>query len=147
MRVVLIKEVKGLGKANDVVDVSTGYAKNFLFKKQLAMEATPANMNIVKTRRKAESAKSEHELEEAREIAARIEGMSLTIPVKCGEGGRLYGAVTAIDIAASLKKEGVRIDKRNVNIDHPIKNLGDYKIDIRLHPEVTATLAVQIVAM
>lgn len=147
MKVVLIKDVKGLGKANDVVEVSNGYAHNFLFKRQLAMEATPANMNIVKTRRQAESAKSEHRLDDAREIAAKIKEMSLEIPVKCGESGRLYGAVTAIDIAAALKKEGIRIDKRSINIEQPIKNLGDYRIDIRLHSEVTATLAVTISAI
>lgn len=144
MKVVLVEEVKGLGKVNDVVEVSSGYANNFLFKKHLAMEATPANMNIVKTRRKAESAKSAHELEEAREIEAKISGMTLDIPVKCGESGRLYGAVTAIDIAAALKKKGIRIDKRSINIEQPIKNLGDHKINIRLHPEVSATLAVKI---
>ncbi len=146
MKVILLKEVKGLGKPDDIVEVSAGYARNFLFRQQLALEATPANLNVVKTRKGAEKKKQERELEQARAIAAQIEGQVFTIPMKSGEAGRLYGSLTAMDIADALAKEGYKIDRRGVQIDGSIRTLGEYGVEIRLHTEVNVKVKIHLIA-
>ncbi len=146
MKVILLKEVKGLGKPDDIVNVHDGYARNCLFKQQLALEATPANMNEVKLRKQAEQAKLARELDEARKTAAQINGRMFTLPMKCGDGGRLYGALTTMDIAAALEKAGFKVDKRGITIKTPVKTLGDYEVDIRLHAEVTAKISIRVTA-
>ena len=146
MKVVLIQDVKNLGKVDDIVNVNDGYARNFLFRKQLALEATPENLNTVKTRKKAEAAKNQKALKEAQDIAEKLKGKVFELPVKCGEGGRLYGAITAMDVAQALAAAGFKVDKRGIQISQPIKSLGDYTIDVRLHSEVTFPLKIKIVA-
>jgi large subunit ribosomal protein L9 len=136
MKVVLIKEVKKLGRPDDIVEVSDGYARNFLLKNGLALEATPDNLNIVKTRKKAESAKNQRALESSQATAEALKDKVFDLPVKCGEGGRLYGAVTAMDIAQALADAGYAVDKRGIQIQQPIKSLGDYTVDVRLQAEV-----------
>ena len=147
MKVILIKEVKGLGKPDDIVTVHDGYARNFLFKQELALEATPANLNSVKIKKQAGLAKLNRELTEARETAVRINGQLIVLPMKCGEGGRLYGALTTMDIAAALEKAGHKVDKRGITIRTPVRTLGDYEVDIRLHAEVTAKVSIRVVAI
>jgi len=146
MKVILLKEVKDLGKTDDIIEVHDGYARNFLFKQQLALEATPANLNVVKTRKKAEAARLARELENARELSAQLNGRKITLPMKCGEGGRLYGAVTTMDIAGALEKAGFKVDKRGITIRQPVKTLGEYEVDIRLHAEVSVKALIQVVA-
>ncbi len=146
MKVVLIKEVKKLGRPDDIVEVSDGYARNFLLKNGLALEATPDNLNIVKTRKKAESAKNQRALESSQATAEALRDKVFDLPVKCGEGGRLYGAVTAMDIAQALADAGYAIDKRGIQIQQPIKSLGDYTVDVRLQAEVIFPLKIRVVA-
>ncbi|MDD2579124.1 MAG: 50S ribosomal protein L9 [Eubacteriales bacterium] len=146
MKVVLIKEVKKLGRPDDIVEVSDGYARNFLLKNGLALEATPDNLNIVKTRKKAESAKNQRALESSQATAEALKDKVFDLPVKCGEGGRLYGAVTAMDIAQALADAGYAIDKRGIQIQQPIKSLGDYTVDVRLQAEVIFPLKIRVVA-
>lgn len=146
MKVVLIKEVKKVGKVDDIVEVSDGYARNFLIKKGMALEATPDNLNMVKTRKKAEAAKSQQALEQAQETAEKLKEEVVSIPVKCGEGGRLYGAVTAIDVAKALAENDYDVDKRAIQIRQPIKSLGEHTIEVRLHPKVTFPLKVYVVS-
>ena len=146
MKVILLQEVKGLGKPDDIVNVNDGYARNFLFRKALALEATPANLNTVKTRKQAEKSRQDRALAEARETAGRIDGQLFTIPIKCGEGGRLYGSLTSMDIAEALQKAGHRVDKRGISIQSPVKTLGDYDVDIRLHAEVSVRIRIRLVA-
>ncbi|MGI6334248.1 MAG: 50S ribosomal protein L9 [Saccharofermentanales bacterium] len=146
MKVILLKDVKDLGKADDIVNVSDGYARNYLFRQKLALEATPANLNTVKTRKNAERARQARELEEARQVAAKINNEVVTLPVKCGEGGRLYGAVTAMDVADALAAAGYRVDKRGIQIPQAIKALGEYEVDVRLYTDVTATIKLNVVA-
>ncbi|MDD4462005.1 MAG: 50S ribosomal protein L9 [Eubacteriales bacterium] len=146
MKVVLIKEVKKLGRPDDIVEVSDGYARNFLLKNGLALEATPDNLNIVKTRKKAESAKNQRALESSQATAEALKDKVFDLPVKCGEGGRLYGAVTAMDIAQALADAGYAVDKRGIQIQQPIKSLGDYTVDVRLQAEVIFPLKIRVVA-
>ena len=146
MKVVLIKEVKKLGRPDDIVEVSDGYARNFLLKNGLALEATPDNLNIVKTRKKAESAKNQRALESSQATAEALKDKVFDLPVKCGEGGRLYGAVTAMDIAQALADAGYAVDKRGIQIQQPIKILGDYTVDVRLQAEVIFPLKIRVVA-
>ncbi|NLW11413.1 MAG: 50S ribosomal protein L9 [Clostridiaceae bacterium] len=147
MKVILLQDVKGHGKADDIVEVNDGYARNFLFKKNLALEATPANLNSVRNKKKAEAAKAERELEDAREVGARLKDQIFTLQVKCGEGGRLYGAITSMDIAAVLEKAGYSVDKRNITIKTQIKNLGDFEADVKLHPKVTVKIGIKVTSL
>lgn len=146
MKVILLKDVKDLGKTDDIVEVNDGYARNFLFKTKLALEATPANLNSVKNRTKADLARQTRELAESREMAKKLNEQVIPMSVKCGEGGRLYGAVTAMDVAAALAKAGFKVDKRNITIQSAVKALGDYEVDVRLHTEVTAKIKIRVVA-
>ena len=145
MKVILLSDVKNVGKANDVVNVSDGYARNFLFKKGLAKEVNSANLNEVKLQT---GAKAEHErraLLAAQEAKKILDGKMFTVVARGGADGRLYGAVTAQDISESLKKEGFDIDKKKVVISNPIKNTGIFKTRVKLHPQVSADLNVEVV--
>lgn len=146
MRVILLQDVKGLGKADQIVEVNDGYANNFLLKRKLAVEATPAHLNSVKNRRDAQSAKAARELAAAQEIAARIDKQVVEMPIKAGEGGRLYGAVTAMDVATAMEKAGYAVDRRGISIPSPIKTLGEHTVDIRLHAGVSVSVVVRVVA-
>ncbi|MDW7655636.1 MAG: 50S ribosomal protein L9 [Bacillota bacterium] len=146
MKVILLQEVKGLGKPDDIVKVNDGYARNFLFHKQLALEATPANLNIVKTRKTAEKTRHDRELAEARTTAEKIDGQLFTMPIKCGEGGRLYGSLTTMDIADALNKAGHKVDKRGIVIQSPVKTLGDYDVDVKLHADIIAKIKIRLTA-
>jgi large subunit ribosomal protein L9 len=146
MKVILLKDVKGLGKTDDIVDVHDGYARNFLFHQQLALEASPANLNSIKNRKQAETARQGRELAEAREIASRISGRVIDVPVRCGDGGRLYGTVTAMDVAGALATAGFKVDKRGITIHQAIKTLGEYDVDIKLHTDVAAKFRINVIA-
>jgi len=146
MKVILLKDVKDLGKIDDIIEVNDGYARNFLFRQKLALEATPANLNSVKNRKNAEHARAARELDEARQTASKINGQTYALPVKCGDGGRLYGAVTAMDIAAALGKAGFKVDKRGITIHQAIKTLGDYDVDVKLHTDVIAKIQIRVIA-
>ncbi len=144
MQVILLSDVKGLGKANDVVNVSDGYARNFLFKKKLAKETTASNLNEVKLQT---GAKAEHErraLAAAQELKGKLDGQTFTIKAKGGEGGKLYGAVTAADIADALTAAGFDTDKKQVVLSGPIKAAGVFSARIKLHPKVSAEVNVDV---
>lgn len=144
MKVILLKEVKGLGKIDDIVDVSDGYARNMLFKKNLALEATPANLNTIRLRKGSQAEKARRELEEAKVTGKTLDGKHFTVLVKSGEGGRLYGAVTAMDVSAALEKAGYSVDKKNIVIKNPIKAVGVYEISLKLHTEVSVTVMIDV---
>lgn len=146
MQVILLSDVKGLGKANDVVNVSDGYARNFLFKKKLAKETSASNLNEVKLQT---GAKAEHErraLIAAQELKAKLDNQTFAVKAKGGEGGKLYGAVTAADIADALVKAGYEIEKKQVVLSGPIKNVGLFGVRIKLHPKVSAEVTVDVSA-
>jgi large subunit ribosomal protein L9 len=144
MKVILLSDVNGLGKVDDIVVVNDGYARNFLFKKEMALEATPTNLNTIKLRKGSQAKRAQTELEEAGIMAKKLAGQRIVLQMKSGEGGRLYGAVTAIDIASALEKKGFKADKKNIILKSPIKSSGEYEISIKLHPEVMASVMVEI---
>lgn len=146
MKIILTREVKGLGSHDDIVNVSEGYARNYLFPRKLALPATPANVAEVEKRRKVEEARGEKTKEEAKGLAERLSEVQITIKGKVGTGTKLYGSITHGDIADELEKQaGITIDKRKIEIDEPIKSLGIYDIPIRLHREAIAQVKVEVV--
>lgn len=145
MKVILQKDVKGQGKRGQLVEVSEGYARNFLFPRGLAVEATGGNIKTYEQKQKSQDKRKEEEKEQAVKFAAQLEKTTITIPVKAGEGGRLFGAVSTKQIADALKKAKIDIDKRKLVLDEPIKTLGYTKIPVKLHHDVTGTLNVHVV--
>lgn len=147
MEVILKQDVKELGKKDSLVKVSDGYAKNFLIPKGLAVPATAGNINDMKNKQQAQADKQARELAAGKETAAKLEGKSFTLKVKCGENGKLFGAISNKDVADAIKKElGITIDKKKVNIDEPIKQLGTYDVKVRVMAGVTAMIKVIIEA-
>lgn len=145
MKVILLEEVKGTGKAGDVVTVSDGFARNKLFKENLAMEATKSNIKKHDASIKKLAEKKATELAEAKELSEKFKTLSVTVNAKGGEGGRLFGSIGAADIAKALEEEySIAIDKRKFKLDSPIKITGDYEVDVKLYPEVTGTLKVKV---
>jgi len=145
MKVILIEDVKGQGKKGQLVNVSDGYARNFLFPRKLAIEASTDNLNKLKGQKDSEQFKKETELSAAKEIAEKLKTASVEIRAKGGTGGRLFGAVTTKEIAEVLKeKYGIEIDKRKIVLDESIKNFGTYELTVKLLPEVTGTLIVRV---
>ena len=143
MKVVLIKDVKDLGKKDQMVEVSDGYARNFLMPRKLAIIANSTAVNEVKTKESAKKHHAQVELDAAKAVAAKLEGSTVSIKAKAGQGGRLFGAITAKDIAEAIeKKAGEVIDKRKVVLDKDIKNFGNYQIEVKIHVGVAATVTV-----
>lgn len=146
MKVILLQDVKNVGKKNDVVDVAEGYGRNFLIPRGLAMEATAANMKQRDQQQKRAAKREAREEAEAREAKARIEEQKIVLTVKAGEGGRLFGSVTSSDIATALKKErDIAVDRRRIELDEPIKSIGTHRVSIRLYSGVQAELQVDVV--
>ncbi len=145
MKVILQSSVKKLGNKGDLIDVAEGYARNFLFPRGLAVEANKANVKSLKASKSQAQAKVEREEALARELAQKIETLTVTITAKTGESGRLFGSVTAGDIVDGLKKSsGIDVDKRKVELDDPIKALGTYEVPVGVHPGITAKLRVHV---
>lgn len=146
MKVILLADVKGLGKVNDVVEVNDGYGRNFLLKQKLARESSAANLNDVKQKKGAQEEHARRELEEAKALAKKLDGQKFSYTVKCGEGGKLYGAVTAMDIAGVLKENGFDIPKKNIVINGAIKSVGTCNVRIKLHTKVSCEIIIDIQA-
>jgi len=145
MKVILQQDVKGLGVKYSVVEVSDGYARNFLLPKGLAVEASPGNMNILKSKQKAEQARKERELQEAKALKERLSNIKIILTAKAGEGGKLFGAISNKDIADYLKKEhNIDIDKKKIQLEEPIKTTGTFTATIKLYPEVSANVNVTV---
>ena len=146
MKVILLQDVKALGKKGDVVEVSEGYARNMLLKKGMGIEATGKNMNDLKLQKANAEKIARETLEAAQSLGKEMEGKSIKIAVKTGEGGRIFGSVSSKEIAEEIKKQlGYEIDKKKIQIDNPIKALGVTNVSIKLHTKVTAELKVQVV--
>lgn len=145
MKVILKQDVKGLGKAEDLVNVNDGYARNFLFPRGLAAEANASNINIMNTKKEAEKSRKDRELAQAKELAARLKDVVVTIRTKSGDNGKLFGSITSKDISDQLKKSYmIDIDKKKMVLPEPIKSIGNFEIEVKLYPEVTGKLAVKI---
>lgn len=145
MKIILLEDVKGVGKKGQTINASDGYARNFILPKKLGVEATPANMNTLKLQQKAEEKRKAEELAQARAAAEKLENLTVNIAVKTGEGGKLFGSVTNKEIAAALEKPyGLKIDKKKIVLADQIKMVGERHVEVKLHPQVTAELKVKI---
>jgi large subunit ribosomal protein L9 len=145
MKVILKKDVKGQGKTGQVIDVSDGYARNFLFPKGLAVEANQANLNVTKMQNNAIAHKKEIESEQAKKLAEKISKCTVTIKVKAGENGKLFGSINNKDIAEKLlEQHKIDIDKRKIITDEAFKMLGSYDVEVKVYPEVVAKMRVNI---
>jgi len=145
MKVVLLQDVKGQGKKDDVINVSDGYARNFLFPKKLAVEADAKIMNDIKNKESAKQHKIELEKQAARDTAAKLQSVVVKIRIQAGTDGRVYGSVTSKDIAEALMEQhGIEIDKRKIVLDAPIKNYGTYTLDVKLYPEIAGKINVVV---
>lgn len=145
MKVIFLKDVKGKGKKGEVKNVPDGYANNFLIKNGFAVEATNANLKNLDAQNKSQQKHAEQELQAAKELAAKIEDITIEVKVKAGEGGRLFGSITSKQIADELqKKHGIKIDKRKFDLSDAIRSLGYTNVKVKVHPEVSATIKVHV---
>ena len=146
-KIILTHEVTGLGAPGDVVEVKDGYARNFLVPRGLAHAWTKNAEKQITSIRKARKAREIESLDDAKAIRDSLQSKTVTVSAKAGKGGRLFGAVTTSEIADAVKAAGApAVDKRKVEVGQPIKALGDYTVQVRLHPEVTATISITVVA-
>lgn len=146
MKVILLKDVKGQGKKGDVVDVSVGYAQNFLLKNNLAKEATPGNLKALEKQEQKSAEAEEEELQAAKNLKEELDNIQVDVQAKAGEGGKLFGSITNKQVADVLKKKhGYKIDRRKIELDEPIRALGHRKLPVKLHPEVTGTIHVHVI--
>ncbi len=144
IEVILREDVKDLGRAGALVRVKPGYARNFLLPRGLAYEATPGNKKRIEGEQKARVARASHDRAEAEAQAGKLGGVSIRLKAKAGEGDKLFGSITTQDLAQALADQGFAIDKRRIELDHPIKQLGTHSVSIRLHPEVHAEIQVTV---
>jgi large subunit ribosomal protein L9 len=144
MKVILIKNVKSLGKKGEVVNVSDGYARNFLLPRGYAKEANDVNIHILNNRKEAERKQKLEEIEAAQKLANSLKGKEIRLQVKCGENGKLFGAITGKDIADKLNKEfNIKVDKKKIVMNN-IKSIGKYDVEVKLYPEISSKIKVVI---
>lgn len=145
MKVFLREDVKNLGKIGDVVNVSDGYARNFLFPKKLAVEANTKNIKEFEHNKRVIHERAAKIKDSSKATADKLAALAIVIKAKAGEEEKLFGSVTTMDIAEALKAEGFEIDKKKISLEEPIKRLGEYSVEVKIHPEVSATVKVQVV--
>ena len=141
-QVILKEDVKNLGKSGDLVNVAEGYARNFLLPRSKAVEATPKNLKRMEHEKRLIQDQLKKEMKGAQDLATAIAAVSITIPVQVGEEGKLFGSVSPKDIAEELTKQGIQIDKRQIQMEKPLKELGQTTIPVKIHREVTASVTV-----
>ncbi|MBE0604049.1 MAG: 50S ribosomal protein L9 [Deltaproteobacteria bacterium] len=146
MKVILREDVEKLGKAGEVVKVADGYGRNFLIPRQLAFLANVRNMKTLDHDRRAIETRAKKARKAAEDVAATLSGMSVAIPAKAGEEGKLFGAVTSKDIAEALEKAGVKMERKSIQLADPIKQLGEYKVKVRVAAEVVPEITVTVTA-
>lgn len=146
MKVILLEDVKALGKKGDIVNVSDGYARNAILPKKLGVEATSKNLNDLKLQNQHADKVAAENLEHAKELAEVVAEKKVVVKIKAGEGGKIFGSVSTKEIAQAAKEQaGLELDKKKMVLSDPIKALGTYEIPVKLHPKVTAKLSVQVV--
>ena len=145
MKVILLQDVKSLGKKGDIVEVNDGYARNFLLKTKKGVEANNKNMNALKLHKANQDKIAQEQLEAARELGKKLEESKVTVSIKTGEGGRAFGSVSSKEIAAAAQEQlGLDIDKKKVQLKEQLKSLGTFHVPVKLHPKVTAELTVNV---
>lgn len=146
MKVILLQDVKKIGAKGDILNVAEGYARNYLFPRKLAVEATQGHLKDLEQKKASEVRKKAQIKEDAQKLADRLAAMQVSIATKVGEGGKLFGSITSKDIAEALKAQcDIDIDKKKIDLENPIKSLGVYPVTVKLHPEVQADFRVQVV--
>ena len=145
MKVILLKDVKSQGKAGDIIEVSDGYARNFLFPKKLGVEANAANLNEVKLKKANEEKRAAEDLAKAKETAEELKNVTVTVKIKAGADGKAFGSVSSKEIAEAVKEQaGMEIDKKKIVLKEPIKALGNYAIPVKLHSQVTGEFTLKV---
>lgn len=145
MKVILLEDVKSLGKKGEIVNVSDGYARNMLLPKKLGAEATPKNLNDLKLKKAHQQKVAQINLESAQEFAKNLEGKEIVLTLKVGEGGKTFGSISAKEISEAAQAQlGMTLDKKKLQLESPIKTLGTTEVPLRLHPEVTGTVKVVV---
>ncbi|MBO6297437.1 MAG: 50S ribosomal protein L9 [Lachnospiraceae bacterium] len=145
MKVILTEDVKSLGKKGDLVDVSDGYARNFILSKKKGLEATPANLNSLKLKKANDEKVAQEQLEAAQAFAADLKTKEVKLTIKKGEGGKAFGSITSKEIATAAEEQlSVTLDKKKIVLKDPIKTEGTYQVPIKLHPQVTGELKVSV---
>lgn len=147
MKVILTEEIRGLGTRGDIVNVKDGYARNYLLPKNLAREATPGNLKSIEQERKKWALLAQKEKEAAQKSAEKVQGVKITVQKRVGENGQLFGSVTANEIADALEAKGIEVDKRRIELAHPIKSMGTHEVDVRLHKDVSAHIQVEVIPL
>jgi len=144
MKVILLADVKGTGKKGQTIEASDGHARNFLIPRKLAVEATKGNMAQLEGQQKKAAAQLQHDIEEAQAIAAKIREVEIKIPVKCGDGNRMFGSISNKEIAEAMIKQGIPVDKKKIVVQ-AAKTLGEHTANVKLHPQVSAPLKFELV--
>lgn len=145
MKIILMQDVKALGKKGQTVEVSDGYARNFILPRKLGIEANAKNMNDLKLQKAHEEKVAKEQLEEAKAMAAKIEGLSVELSIKSGKDGRTFGSVSSKEIASAFKEQhGIELDKKKISLNEPIRTVGTSIVNVKLHREVTAKLTVRV---
>ena len=148
MKVILLEDVKALGKKGDMVEVNNGYARNFILPKKMGVEATGKNINDLKLQKAHQDKVAAEQLAAAQALAAELSEKSVEVKMKVGEGGKTFGAISTKEIAAAAKEQlDMELDKKKISVDEPIRSLGVHNVKIKLHPKVTATLKVKVSEM
>ena len=146
MKIILLQDVKSLGKKGDVVDVNDGYARNFVLPKKLGVEANGKNMNDLKLQKANDAKVAQEQLDAAKALAAELETKQVIVKIKAGENGRTFGSVSTKEIAAAVKEQcNLEIDKKKIQLPEALKNFGSYEVAVKLHVQVTAKLTVKVV--
>ena len=145
MKIILLQDVKSLGKKGEIVKVSDGYARNFILPNKLGLEANAKNLNDLKLQKAAQAKLEKEQLEAAQALGAKIEGSAVTVRIKTGENGKVFGSVSVKEIAEAMKEQlGLEIDKKKISIANPIRNEGTFSAAVKLHPQVTSELTVKV---
>jgi large subunit ribosomal protein L9 len=148
MEVILMEDVKSLGKKGEIVKVNDGYARNFILPKKLGIEASKQNIYELKLQKDAEDRRQKEILEEAKQLAKKLEASTVNLKIKAGEGGKTFGSISTKEIAAALNEQpGFELDKKKIQLSEPIKNAGTYTVGVKLHPKVTAEIKVVVEAV
>jgi large subunit ribosomal protein L9 len=145
MKLILTQEVDGLGSAGDVVEVKDGYGRNYLVPRGLGIRWTRGGEKQIESIKAARASRDVRDLDHAKEIKAKLEGSTFQLPVRAGEGGRLFGAVTVGDIATAITAAGAEVDKRKIIVGNPIKSLGTHQVTVKVHDDVDATVNLNVV--
>lgn len=145
MKVILLQDVKTLGKKGEIVEINEGYARNFVIPKKLGLEANNKNLNDLKLQKANDAKIAKEQLEQAQELAKKIEELSVVTYIKSGEGGKTFGSVSSKEIAKAMKEQhDIELDKKKISLQEAIKSLGVHEVAIKLHPKVSATLRVKV---